>query len=281
MTSRLVRSTPLRPLAQRMRELTRGSTEFWAATAFLSKDAMLDVLDAAADSSATVRILTGTFGNSTRVRTFRSLLRRTERDGNVRASVWHCGTHGAFHAKLYLWKMTGGHAVAWIGSANLTDGGMQNEGELVLEVGSGWNAPTIRNLRMGFELEWKRATPLSREFLTSYRESKRAAPDHRVAKHLRPPPMGPGSPLKRAGPQYFTASVDHWVTERSQLYERAERLVGAANYWMHQPGKRLRLARKGDRCVLVDLVDRTAALVEITDTFPDDNARILNDLQWT
>lgn len=275
MTTRLLRSTPLRPLSARMRGLTRECIEFWAATAFLSKDAVLDALDAATKARAAVRILTGTFGNCTRRSTFQALLRKAKKNRAIKTAVWHCGTHGDFHGKVYLWKLSGGDGVAWIGSANLTDGGMQNEGELVLQIQAKWTSSTLKRLRVGFEAEWKRAEPLSLEFVTAYREAKRTAPDQHVFKHRSAPlQRRPAFSRGRRKLRYFTTNVTQHVREESPLYRRAERLTGSAEYWMHLHSKTLKSVRIGDRCMLVDLADSTAALIQITDVVPDGNARI-------
>lgn len=91
------KSTPLQPIAERARALSGKCAEFWVATAFVSDAAVDDVVGTALDAGAAVRFLTGTFGNVTRLRTFRKL-HRLARVPQMDARVWE----GDFHAKLYL-----------------------------------------------------------------------------------------------------------------------------------------------------------------------------------
>src|SRR5579862_5347852 len=168
-----------------MRELTSTCSQVWVASAFLGENAVDDLFDAAERGSSKVHLLTGTFGNSTRRRTFQTLLKRCEVGGHE-VRVWHDGTHGDFHAKLLVWRGGNGLSTAWIGSANLTEGGLQNTGEVMLQVVAPWSAPIIRRLWWAFKREWRLGAPLSVEFVRTYREAKRTAFGHRFAKRTLP-----------------------------------------------------------------------------------------------
>ncbi len=60
-----------------MRELTQRAEEFWAATAFLSREAVEDIIKGGVAAYTRIRLLTGTFGRQTRRRTFQRLLNLT------------------------------------------------------------------------------------------------------------------------------------------------------------------------------------------------------------
>ena len=167
----MLKSSPLRPIATRLKDLTSQCREVWVATAFVSSDAVEALVTSAMKSAAGVRILTGTFGNSTRKATFARLL--SYKKVGVETKVWACATHGDFHAKLYIWKLPRERGIAWIGSANLTDGGMQNEGELIAQLSGPWTSPEIALVRRAFEAEWRTATDLDEAFLRTYKEAKR------------------------------------------------------------------------------------------------------------
>lgn len=181
----------------------------------------------------------------------------------MQARIWHCGTHGDFHAKLYLWRLRNGAGVAWIGSANLTDGGLVNRGELVLELRGAWASPQLRKLRKAYEQEWRTGKALTSEFVHRYRESERPAPDGRPAKragHSRARPPGTNE-------RYFTTNATQNFPEGSPVVERVrQRLNRSADTWLMHYAKSLRNVKVGDRCLFVDQADKRVALVEVTDT---------------
>lgn len=265
MNTRVRVSTDFDALIDAMKAETEGCDEFWAASAFLSRAAVLDVLDAAGE--ATVRLLTGTMGSSTRKGTYAAILKRVGK--KVAARIWHCGRHGDFHTKLYLWR-TGTSGVAWIGSANFTDGGLTNAGETVLEIRAPWKSGTIKALATSFNREWKKGVPLSETWVAGYREAKRVA-------------FGQGKAKKRArgatrvpGTRFFATSVEHHIAEDSKVGERIARLVGDDRSWMRHFSKTLASLKNGDRGIIVDQVDKEMALVEVIDTAPDDGAWVFS-----
>jgi HKD family nuclease len=163
MRTKVIANTDFETLIDAMRCETEGCDQFWAASAFLSSAAVQDVLDSTA--TASMRILTGTMGNSTRSSTFKMLLKRS--CDRVAVRVWHCGRHGDFHTKLYLWK-TGSSGVAWIGSANFTDGGLTSIGETMLEIRAPWSSSRMKQLATAFNGEWRRGLALTPEFVARY-----------------------------------------------------------------------------------------------------------------
>lgn len=167
---RVLVNTPGPSLRERLLGLTARAREAWLASAFLNRNVLEEIVEAARRQGCRLRFLTGTFGKQTRRETFDRLL-QLRREG-VRARIWDCGEHQDFHAKLYLWRL-GGKGVGWVGSANLT-GGLWRDGELILEVRGEWEAGLLGDLQDAFEAEWKRARELDESFLRSYREAERA-----------------------------------------------------------------------------------------------------------
>ncbi len=170
---RILVNTPGRTLRDQLLELTARAREAWLASAFLSRDVLDELVKAAEEASCKLRFLTGTFGNQTRRTTYERLFQLG--GSRVEARIWDCGQHREFHAKLYLWRLDG-EGVAWVGSANLTEG-LWREGELVLEVRGSWGAGLLGKLQAAFEEEWKRARPLDESFLRRYREAERVSPE--------------------------------------------------------------------------------------------------------
>lgn len=263
MKAKALVSTPLNPLAKAMRALSARCEEFIVASAFVSDDAVSDLVEVAIANKASVSVLTGTYSNSTRKRTFKRLFGLHD-SGKISARIWSCGAHQNFHAKLYVWRLKQGRAVAWIGSANFTEGGLQNEGELMLQLGGRWGDDPIVALRDSFAAEWNRGVPISKAFLDSYAEAKRTAPGHGLSR-LKLKRRTFKRPVEGRGPRYFTANAATNVAEGTKTYELVERLLGSADAWLHYWAKGLGKIRRGDLCIFFDLPDNDVALVEVTD----------------
>jgi HKD family nuclease len=250
-------SSALDSLAKVAHELSCQATELWIATAFVSESAFSDVTQPLSESNRGVRFLTGTFGNATRKRTFRRILRATEKSSSFKARIWTWRT-GQFHAKALLWRIGDG-AVAWLGSANLTDGGFSNEGEIMLELRAPWTSSSIRSIRSAFEREWLRGEPITREFVRSYRESRRRPPDMYVARRMRPSKRG------RETTRLFTFSFDRHLPAGSPVRRRIERKLGGIDdAFVKHASKTVGGAREGDRCLVVDLMKKSAVMGKIT-----------------
>ncbi|MGH6900914.1 MAG: phospholipase D-like domain-containing protein [Geminicoccaceae bacterium] len=255
-----------------MRELARRSQQFWIATAFVGGDAVEDVISTARASGAKVRLLTGTFGNNTRKATYERLLELQERSG-LEARIWDSGRHRRFHGKLYLWRMSDGSKIAWIGSSNFTAGGLQEEGELVLELRDQSGAGTLAQLRRFFLREWDRGQALDAAFVDRYSEAARPAPDIRTA-----PLRGRrrSRSLRRAPTGGFIANLDRVLGER-RAEELAALLSGTARdaLFFVSPTKSLSWVKAGDRGLVVNHVDGDAALVEVIDAVPVGRSRLV------
>jgi HKD family nuclease len=258
-------SSPLKPIATRMRELSERCSELLVMSAFVSREALAHVTEAAAERRAMIKVVTGTFGNVTRKVTFRDLLKLAKQK-KAEVRIWACLAHRNLHAKLYIWRLANGAGVAWIGSANLTDGGVQNEGELIAEVTGGWDAPAILSLRNAFAKEWSRGTAIDDGFIASYAEAPRSRPEP-VFKRKRKRRLGP-RPAEGKRPMFVT-QANRDIPEGSQTYKRIDRLLGTAENWYLGRGGVLKKARVGDRCLFVDLTDGTIGLVEVVDLAKD------------
>src|SRR5438094_5337047 len=222
-----VTSTPLKPLANRMRAITRRAEEFWAASAFVSRSVVEDIIGTAKANNVKVRLLTGTYGNQTRRDTFKRLLKMAQTQKGTDVRVWSCGRHRDFHGKLYLWRKPDGQGVAWVGSANFTDGGLQEQGEILLDLRAPWDGPLLRVARQAFQDEWDRGDVISQEFVSTYREAKRVAPDLTSRRRR----------LRRrtarviAGRRFVVVTIQHRFSDESRVVQRAGELLGTASDW--------------------------------------------------
>ena len=273
-TLKLRRNTPLNPLADRLRALLRDCVQFDVATAFVSDDAVSDLIESAVDSGVSVRFLTGTFGSATRQKTFRSLLNLQDA-ASLQSRIWSCGTHRNFHGKLYLWRLRDGRGVAWIGSANFTNSGLQSDGELILEVTGGWNSSPLKTLRTSFEQEWKRGSPLTDAFVTTYRQAERTPADFVVRKSAAV--IRAHAPFRRRVSKAFVVSVRNHISDDSPTGKRVRTLLGGtADNWLRHFSKKLRKLRPGRRGVVIDTLDKTIAIVEVTDSVRDGSASVFS-----
>ncbi|WP_163988897.1 phospholipase D-like domain-containing protein [Pyxidicoccus caerfyrddinensis] len=263
MKTKVLTSTPLYPLAEVMQKLSMNCVLFWGASAFVTQSAVEYVIGAALSTGAQARFLTGTFGRNTRKATFEHLRELAKQYPSFKTKVWSCGSHGKFHAKICLWRLSSGEAVAWIGSANLTDGGLQNQGELVLEVRGEWGSATIRRLRKAFESEWKKGQLLSSTFVNTYREAKRLPPDSA--------PIQGRMRRKRKRMQiyrerFFVTNVTRHIPEDSSVAEHVNGLFGGtAEHWVRHSASPLFEVLPGDMGLLCDTVVQFATVVEVTD----------------
>lgn len=249
-----------------MRALSAACARLDVMTAFVSRDAVLATVAPAVERGVDVRFLTGTFGNVTRLATFRQL-HRIGRSPNAQVRIWSCGAHRNLHAKLYVWWKKNGSATLWIGSANLTDGGLQNEGELVAELALRSDDASLRALTSAFEREWVRGEELSDRFLQAYREAPRATQFTGVTRRRRPAGGGT-APTGRNRMFVVTASVHH--DDDSRVAKRVDALFGGtAEQWYEGHGRVLSRVRKGDWCLYLDAIDQDVGVALVTDVVRD------------
>ena len=268
-------SRPLSPIADRMRDLASTARDFWIASAFLGTTAVDQIVGAALQGGATVRLLTGTFGNNTRKSTFARLFTLQKR-GRLEARIWDTGWHRRFHGKLYLWHLRRGGHVAWLGSANLTEGGLNEEGELVLELRDSTSSRAIAQLRRAFLKEWSRGTPLDQRFLARYEEAARPAPDIRtVARQPRRTGSGRSATAPPRGSNFIANAYGEFGERRANQLARLLSPPARELDFFATPTKALSQAKAGDRGLFVDHISRQAALVEVVDAARDGRRRVV------
>lgn len=261
-------NSPLHPLAERARTYSNECDEFWVASAFISDDAIADVVGSALDAGATVRLMTGTFGCVTRLRTFEGLWKLAQtRPLSVRIGP------SDFHVKLYLWR-SGGTAQCWIGSANLTRGGLQDLTELVAEIEAPWDSASIRPFRVAFEQEWGSASDLDEKFLSTYREAPREVAAAHLGKRSRPK-VRTTDRQRTQNPMIVLPVSRHYAEEGAAAQRIQAKLSGSAEHWYRASARQVRAVTPGTYCLMVDTIDGDIQLGLATDTAEDGSAFIV------
>ncbi len=245
-------------LVDRVDRLCRDARAVFFASAFVGEDVIKACVEPALDRGVRVHLITGIFGYANRLAMFRRVLRMSRKTDLLQARVWSRAGHQQLHAKLYLWELSKGGWEAWIGSANLTSGGLNNPGELVLACTGAGAASPVRQLREGFDRLWRASRLLDAEFVAGYREAPRPPPDatiYRIAK------------LKalEKGRLLWVTSTQHYV-EGSRVYGEVEaRLPRAETEWYRGYGAAIAKARRGDRICVVDRPTQSIAFGVATD----------------
>lgn len=263
------------PLVDRLEALCAGASEISIASAFITADLVRAALVPAAKRGARVRVLTGTYANFNRKALFEGLLRHSRSEG-FDARVWEGDGSGNFHAKLYVWR-NGGRGEAWIGSANLTAGGMNNEGEIVLAERGPWTSPTLRMLRGAFDKAWAQGRPIDAAFVAGYREAARPPPDARVRTPRAAPRRGAARSDNPRQGRMVVANVMNHFDEDSPILRRVERDVFPRIElpWYRGIGALFEMARPGDLALLVEVPTRSICVARIHAVRPDGRAWVL------
>jgi HKD family nuclease len=176
--SEVLTNDPLFPLIKRAEQLSQRAGEIWIASGFVSESLVASFVPLLATKKTKLRLLTGTYSNFNRKKLFTRLLSLAEQ-GLLEARVWHGDGSSQFHAKLFIWRRPAGKEV-WIGSANFTNGGLNNEGEIVLALRGAPNDEQIRQLERAFERSWSHGVPIDANFVASYRQAEFAPSDARI-----------------------------------------------------------------------------------------------------
>lgn len=113
-------------LLDRLYELTKKSIKIEVAVAWANECAALDRLLEFGRTNGALRAIVGVSGNATHPNALRVL----QRSARLRI---HPSMGGIFHPKLYLFHLEK-KSIAWIGSANLTRPGFEQNKELVIEI---------------------------------------------------------------------------------------------------------------------------------------------------
>ncbi|MBX7192617.1 MAG: NgoFVII family restriction endonuclease [Sandaracinaceae bacterium] len=263
------------PLVDRLEALCAGANEISIASAFITADLVRAALVPAAKRGARVRVLTGTYANFNRKALFEGLLRHS-RSERFDARVWEGDGSGSFHAKLYVWR-NGGRGEAWIGSANLTAGGMNNEGEIVLAERGPWTSPTLRMLRGAFENAWAQGRPIDAAFVASYREAARPPPDARVRTPRAARRLGAGPSDHAKQGRMVVATVTNYFDEDSPILQRVESVVFPRIElpWYRARGSLFKTARADDLVLFVEVPTRTVCVARVHAVRADGEASVL------
>jgi HKD family nuclease len=180
-----------RPLGKRLAADLHGARRLSVAVAYAKESALADIdLDEWARTGAhELRLLAGTDFALTEL----NLLRRLEPRSGVSCRVFHSVAGVNFHPKLYIVERDD-RRIAYVGSSNLTLGGLRNNIETNVRVEGSPDAPELREPQALFDglFFGEFATPLTEDFEARYRELQEQAraaqaryPERHVADNLR------------------------------------------------------------------------------------------------
>lgn len=257
-------------LGHRVEELCADATEILIASAFVTSDVVAASLLPAVKRGARVRLLTGTYGHFNRKALFALLLKHAA-IGKLDVRVWQGDGSHELHAKLFAWRVRRG-GEAWIGSANFTNGGFNNEGEITLAERGAWTSPGIARLRAAFESAWRDGTPLDARFVREYREAPRAPPDGR----LRAPRAPLGRRARERRDRMLVAYCDSEYDDDSPVVKRIDSVVFPRNTlpWYRSGDALLARARKGDLVLFVERTTRSVCVAELHAVRPDGRSTV-------
>jgi len=259
---------PMNRIGDRAALLCRQAEELFLASGFVTRSAIDRLLEPALARGATLKLVTGTYGGFNRHAMFERLLSLTAEYPRFGVRVWQGDKSGAFHAKLYVWHLPRGRGEAWIGSANFTDGGFTNDGEIMLAEIGRWDAPAVCRLHRAFLAEWKRSVVLDQMFLRNYREAPRPPPD---ARQRRP------RPTRREDARLLITNVIHHFGDDSPVSARINDVFPQPDSnWVRCKRKAAREARPGDLMCVVDRVDNVVYTGPVLQSQADASAWVIH-----
>ena len=163
-------------LSERFRTNVECSTHVDIAVAWATETPALDQLERAVEEyDISLRIIVGTHGNTTDP----DALDRLNDIGELRL-VPHDGP--LFHPKIYIFRGEE-DSLAWIGSANFTNGGFGENVEAVFETKK-W-----KSVSDWFENQWNECGDLSASAIETYRRRRRLNPPYRALRDMMGAPM--------------------------------------------------------------------------------------------
>jgi HKD family nuclease len=269
MATKILRSDrPLNPIGDRAALLCRQAEEVFLASGFVTRRAIDVLIKPALERGAMLKLVTGTYGGFNRHAMFERLLSLTAEYPRFEARIWRGDKGGAFHGKLYIWRLPRGRGEAWIGSANFTDGGFTNDGEIMLAEIGRWDAPAVRRLHRAFLTEWKRSVALDQTFLRNYREAGHLPPD---ARQRRP------RPTRRKDARLLITNITHHFADDSLVSERInDAFPQPDSNWVRCTRKAAREARLGDQVCVVDRVDNVVYTGPVLRSQADGSAWVIH-----
>ena len=141
-------------LLERFQDNLKHTDQIDIAVAWATSGTALELLERwEKDHPKLIRAIVGTFGNATEP----DALERLAKIGELRLVE---GDSTLFHPKIYIFR--GKSLIAWVGSANLTEGGFQNNEETVLETKKG------QDVVHWFDERWKECNELQPDDINNY-----------------------------------------------------------------------------------------------------------------
>ncbi len=198
-------------LSERFRKNVECSTYIDVAVAWATETPALDQLEhAVGEYGVSLRVIVGTYGNATDP----DALDRLNDIGELRL-VPHGGP--LFHPKVYIFRGVEG-SIAWIGSANFTNGGFGANVEAVFETKQ-WES-----VLSWFENQWNECGKLSANAIAMYRRRRRSNPPSRILRDMM------GTPARDSGDRLeYLDRVQNW-----RGYVNA--LAQCQGWWERHPG---------------------------------------------
>ena len=182
-------------LSERFQENVECSTHVDIAVAWATKTSALDQLvNAVEENGVSLRIIVGTHGNATDPDAL-------DRLNDIGEGVLRLAPHEGplFHPKVYIFRRKK-DSIAWIGSANFTNGGFGENVEAVFET------KKCESALSWFKNQWDECDELTANAIEEYRARRRLNP---------PPPILTDMPEKRrASPGWKRYQVRHYRGDR-------------------------------------------------------------------
>ena len=211
-------------LSERFQENVECFTHVDIAVAWATKTSALDQLvNAVEENGVSLRIIVGTHGNATDP----DVLDRLNDIGELRL-VPHEGP--LFHPKVYIFRRKK-DSIAWIGSANFTNGGFGGNVEAVFET------KKCESVSEWFENRWNECGELSANAIEMYRRRRRLNPPSRALRDMMGAPMrDPGDRLE------YLDQVQNWrgyvnaltqCQEWWQIHPKDWTVYGPTLSWTH------------------------------------------------
>lgn len=255
MVARILVNAVDNSMGMQVEALCESAAEIFIASAFMTADVVRATLLPAAERGARIRVLTGTYGSFNRKALFEMLL-ASESGSSFQTRIWGADGSNGFHAKLFLWRGSSELSEAWIGSANFTVGGLNNEGEIVLAERGAWSTPSIQRLRAAFESAWEEGRAIDQPFVEGYREASRPPPDSRL--------RAPRAVAKANGHvRMLVATIAKHYAKDSPVAQRIDEVLFPRNTlnWYRGSGERVGNVERGDLLCLVDRPTSTVSIV--------------------
>jgi HKD family nuclease len=214
-----------------------------------------------------VRLVTGLYQDVTQPAALRKLLQVTGEGGGL--FFVRISRNRSFHPKLYLLKSST-RTRAFIGSSNLSDGGLLSDGELDLFISLPTGAPPAKQLAEHFDLIWSKTVPLTKGLIDRY-----SARYEFLRKHGKPKGLPSLSGILKLDdardihrkdpvrpPRWWRDSISGLLEPKTELIIRRETDWESKGWEWHCPGQHK--FEPGDVILLLDFADHWAYIAKVT-----------------